>query len=168
MKKEITIEDLNFNPFVEIKNSWCLISSKNDDGIGIMTASWGSVGTIWGQDSFTVYIRPTRQTYEFVKKNENFTISFFTEEEKNILKYCGVKSGRDVNKLKECNLSVKDIDSHHIFNEARLSFTCKKVYMQQMDLDLLVNEKDKVMKYYEGNPDGVHILFIGFIVKIYE
>ena len=99
--KEIKPEELEFNPFRLIGKDWMLITAGTEEKFNTMTASWGSVGILWNKPAVTIYVRPTRYTYEFVEKYDEFTISFFSEEYRSALNFCGSKSGRDYDKALE-------------------------------------------------------------------
>lgn len=99
-----------------------------------MTASWGGLGVLWGKPVATVYIRPQRYTLEFVEREDCFTLSFFGEEYRKALALCGSKSGRDVDKVKECGFTVAGAAcGAPYFEEAGLVLVCKKAYWQDMD-----------------------------------
>ena len=42
MFKEISINDLQFNPFDKIASQWMLISAGDEKAFNTMTASWGA------------------------------------------------------------------------------------------------------------------------------
>ena len=91
---------------------------------------WGTVGCSRG----TCYIRPQRYTKEFVDREEYFTLSFFGEEWRKALSLCGSKSGREVDKVKECGFTVKTADcGAPYFEEASLVLVCRKRFAQEMD-----------------------------------
>lgn len=85
--KEIQVKDLQLNPMTLISDGWMLITAGNEqNGFNTMTASWGHLGAIWGTNkglpTATVYIRPQRYTKEFVDREEEFTLSFFSNDYK--------------------------------------------------------------------------------------
>ena len=61
---------------------------------------------LWGAPAATCYMRPQRYTKEFVDREEYFTLAFFGEEYRKALTLCGSKSGREVDKVKECGFTV--------------------------------------------------------------
>ena len=104
--KEIDIKTLeNLNPFSKIADNWFLVTSGDESGYNTMTASWGSLGTMWGKSVAVTVIRPQRYTKEFIDKNEYFTVSFLKDGNKDKLSFCGSKSGRDFDKAKETGLT---------------------------------------------------------------
>lgn len=52
-----------------------------------------------------VSIRPERHSYELIKKYGEFTINLSTASLAKATDWCGVKSGRDFDKFKECKLN---------------------------------------------------------------
>ena len=92
--KEISAEELQFNPFTKIGKEWMLVTAGDQEKHNTMTASWGGVGVMWGKNVVSVYIRPQRYTKEFVDANELFTLSFYDESYRKALNICGSKSGR--------------------------------------------------------------------------
>ncbi len=75
--QEVSIEELQMNPFTKIGKEWMLITAGNEEKHNTMTASWGGVGVLWGKNVVTAYIRPQRYTKEFVDAQDVFTLSFF-------------------------------------------------------------------------------------------
>ena len=99
---------LDLNPFAAIGDQWMLITAGTKERCNTMTASWGGVGVLWGKNVATAYIRPQRYTKEFVDAQGYFTLSFFGEAYRKALNLCGSRSGRDVDKVRECGFTVAE------------------------------------------------------------
>ncbi len=70
----------------------------------IFTVSW--VGTICTDPAMCyISVRPSRHSYEIIKKNMEFTINLTTEEMAEATDWCGVRSGKDYNKFEETGLT---------------------------------------------------------------
>ena len=93
--KKIDIKALDGNAVSLFDDKWCLITAGNEESYNTMTASWGALGELWNKDVCFAFIRPQRYTKEFVEREEYFTLSFFGEEYKKALTFCGRNSGRD-------------------------------------------------------------------------
>ncbi len=130
MFKEITAKDIKGNLIDTISNEWMLISAGDKDGYNMMTASWGFMGEMWGEDTAIAMIRPQRYTMEFVDKSEYFALSFYGDR-KDIHKVCGSMSGRDVDKTALTGLTPVFADNTVYFGEARLVLICKKQYVDE-------------------------------------
>jgi flavin reductase (DIM6/NTAB) family NADH-FMN oxidoreductase RutF len=130
--QEIIPENLVDNPFKLIGKDWMLITAGTKQSFNTMTGAWGGLGILWNKNICFCVIRPNRYTYEFMERSGIYTLSFLEEQYRDILTYCGTKSGRDVNKVTETNLTpVFDNDSVY-FAEARLVLICRKIYFQDI------------------------------------
>ena len=70
----------------------------------IITAAW--VGTICSDPAMvSVSIRPERYSYDIIRETGEFVINLTTEELAYATDYCGVRSGRDVDKFREMGLT---------------------------------------------------------------
>jgi len=103
--KEIAPEAVTDNVFTLIGKDWMLITAGTMKSFNTMTASWGGMGIIWGEPVCWCVIRPHRYTYKFMEKSGFFTLAFFEEKYREMLSFCGTKSGKDVNKVKETGLT---------------------------------------------------------------
>lgn len=154
----------DFNPFEKIGKDWTLVTSTNGENYNTMTASWGFAGVIWNKPCVTALIRPQRYTKEFLDKGEYFTLSFFPNELKPALSFCGSHSGRDCDKAKETGLTPIKLDNAYTFEQANLVLVCKKLYVQPMDKECFVDKSLVEQNYANGD---FHIAYIGEIVSAY-
>ncbi len=77
-----------------------LLTAKADDQVNSMTISWGMLGIEWGRPVFVTFLREHRFTKELIDKNGEFTVNIpYGQDAKEILNFCGTKSGRDVDKF---------------------------------------------------------------------
>ena len=163
--RKIDPKQLDKNVFTAIGDQWMLITAGTADRCNTMTASWGGLGVMWGAPAATCYIRPQRYTKEFVDREEYFTLAFFGEEHRKALQLCGSKSGRDVDKIKECGFTVKAAAcGAPYFEQAELVLVCRKRFAQPMDPGRMPQEiKDR---WYPQK--DYHTLYIGEIVEVLE
>ena len=163
--KEIKAEELNNCVFTDVGKKWMLISAQKKDGsINTMTASWGAMGVLWNKNVFFCFVRPQRYTHEFTEESDKISISFFGEEYRDSLTFCGRNSGRDCDKAKETGLTPKAIDGSMGFEESRLTLVCEKIYYQDLDpkgfVDETLDSKNYAQKDY-------HRMYVGKIVSCY-
>jgi len=161
--KEINPENLADNPFKLIGKDWTLITAGTKESFNTMTGAWGGLGVLWYKNVCFCVIRPNRYTYEFMEKCSIYTLSFLEEQYRDILTYCGTKSGRDFNKVAETGLTPffdNDNDSIY-FAEARLVLICKKIYFQDM---IPANFLDPVIDEFYPLKD-YHRMYVGEIVR---
>ncbi len=160
MFKEISPKEIKGNLIKAISDEWMLISSGDEKGYNMMTASWGFAGEMWGEDSVIAMIRPQRYTMEFVEKSDYFSLSFYGEN-KDIHKVCGSKSGRDTDKTAETGLTPVFSDNTVYFEEARLVLICKKQYVDCLKEECFTDKSP--LKWYNGD---YHNMIIGKIEKV--
>ena len=141
---------------------WALLTAGTKDNYNSMTVSWGGLGTLWGKNVATVYVRSSRYTHEFMDNNDYFTVSFYPEEKKDILKVLGAKSGRDIDKMNFEGLTPVEASGSVTYDEAEITLVCKKLYMQPQELDRM--PKDIVEAFYSS--DAPHDMYIGEVVDI--
>ncbi len=157
--KEMSPELLTDNPFTLIGKNWMLITAGTADKFNTMTASWGGLGVLWERKVAFCFIRPTRYTFEFMQASPLFTLSFFEEKYRKALTFCGSRSGRDRDKVKESGLSPVHENGFIYFSQARLVLACRKLYFQDITpehfLDNTINEMYPLKDY--------HRMFVGEI-----
>ncbi len=163
MFKEIRITDIKENAVDLLKNQWALVTAGNSESLNTMTVSWGALGELWGLDMVTVYIRPQRFTKEFLDREEYFTLSVYPEELKSIHGVCGSKSGRDVDKVKECGLTPNYSENAPFFEEAKLVIVCKKVALGKFEPEQFV-DKSIMESNYPAN--DFHYIYYGAVEKV--
>ena len=133
----------------------------------ILTVAW--TGTICTNPAMVyISVRPERYSYQMIYDTKEFVINLTTEQLARATDYCGVRSGRDVDKWKETNLhqeeastltyaplivespvnieckvtEVKELGSHHMFLAEVTAVHADEAYM---------NEKNK----FELNKTGL-------------
>ena len=161
---KINPKEIKENIISLFDDNWSLITAGDEKGYNTMTASWGGIGELWNKDVCFIFIRPQRYTYEFVEKNDLFTVSFYGKEYKKALSFCGTKSGRDYDKAKETGLTPLFIDGTVSFEEGKLTLVCRKIAVQDMKPDGFV-DKTIDNNYKDGD---YHRIYVGEIIACYE
>ena len=161
MFQNVDPKSLTLNPFSAIGDQWMLNTAGTPERCNTMTASWGGLGVLWGAPMAICYIRPQRYTKEFVDGNEYFTLSFFPEACRPQLNLCGTKSGRSVDKVKECGFTVAAGEGGApYFEQAELVLVCRK--RMAMPMDPAAMPEDVKEKWYKGD---YHTMYWGEIVE---
>lgn len=150
------------------------------DGQGsdnIITVAWA--GTVCTNPAMvSISIKPERYSYQMIKASGGFVINLTTEALTNAVDYCGVRSGRDVDKFKEMNLhrekashvaapliaespvniecvvkSVQELGSHHLFFAEVAAVHADEAYMDSRNKFQL--NKAKPIVYSHGEYYGL-------------
>ena len=104
-----------------------LVSCQNREGKkNLFTAAW--TGTICTNPPMAyVSVRPERYSYGMIRETGAFVINLTTEAMARAVDYCGVKSGRDVDKWKETGLTpeaASEVEAPMVA-ESPVSIECK-------------------------------------------
>lgn len=150
-----------------ISKQWMLLSAGQEGALGTMTASWGAGGFLWNRPMLTIYVRPERHTYGFIEREDVFTASFFSEEYRKQLTFCGRHSGRDVDKVSTCGFTVETSPLGGVyFSQADLVLVCQKRYRMPMPIEEMRGIDPAGFYGKErGNP---HVMYIGEIMEVFK
>ena len=92
----------------------------------IITVAW--TGTVNSDPAMTyVSIRPSRHSYNIIKETGEFVINLVTERLAYACDFCGVRSGRDVDKFAQCHLTPEQAQtvSAPMIAECPVSLECR-------------------------------------------
>ena len=122
MKKTIFKGSAMLNPVPVV-----LITSKNKEGkINVFTVGW--IGTACTKPPMiTVAIRPERLSYEYIKESGDFVVNLPNSRMVREVDYCGVRSGKQIDKIKEMNFTIengKDVIAP-LISECSIALECK-------------------------------------------
>ena len=130
-----------------------------------MTIGWCQLGRLWSIPVCTVYVRPERYTYAFMESHDYFTVSVLPLSDRQTAQVCGTKSGRDIDKIKECGLTLRrGAGDAPFFDEAEWVLVCRKLYAQDLDESCVLDER--VLHHY-GAKGGWHRAYTGEVVEAY-
>ncbi|MBQ7758925.1 flavin reductase family protein [Anaerotignum sp.] len=103
-----------------------MVSCGTMENKNIITVAW--TGTVNSDPAMTyVSIRPSRHSHQIIKESGEFVINLVTEKLAYACDYCGVKSGRDIDKFSEMKLTAKKgekVDAPIIY-ESPVNIECK-------------------------------------------
>lgn len=167
-----------------------LVTVSDKDGKdNIFTAAW--VGTICTNPPMvSISVRPERYSYHMIKETGEFVINLTTEKLAFATDFCGVRSGRDVDKFEKTGLTrepaeyvkvpmirespvsieckVKDIlelGSHHMFLSRVMAVHAEESYMDEKQKFHLNDAGPLVYSHGEYLGTGKKLGTFGFSVK---
>lgn len=161
--------DLRDNVFDLIGKQWMLVTAGNPQSFNTMTASWGAMGELWGRPAAIIFIRESRYTYEFLQREQTFTLSFFEEAYRHALTICGTRSGRASDKVSDAGLTPLPTPAGMMtFTQARMVIECRTMLQQPLDLDLLAAPyRDAVLQECYSRDTAHHQAFFAEITAVY-
>lgn len=155
----------NANIFELFLNQWALLTAGNKEDFNSMTIAWGTMGTLWNKSVITVYVNPLRYTYDFMNKNDLFTVDFFPAKYHKELGLMGSRSGRDGDRLKGTSLTPCFLDNAVHYKEAELSFICKKLYTQDLVKSSIPQE---LAKQFYAPEHQAHRMYVGEVIDVIQ
>lgn len=142
-----------------------LLTVRAGERINTMTIGWATFGIAWRQPVMMVMVRSSRHTFGIIEQAADFTVSVPSGDMKKEIAFCGTKSGRDVDKFRECRLNTangKHVTSP-VIQIPGIHFECRIVYKNAIDPVRLARSYDSL--YPEKD---YHTLYFGEIVACYE
>lgn len=141
------------------------LTVQSGDDLNLMTIGWASIGFLWGRPMFSVMVRNSRFTYQLIENTSEFTVSVPMSDMSKQLEICGTKSGKTLDKFKECALEIFPGKKVHtpVINIPGIHFECKIVYKSPVDPKYL----DESYKNLYPNKD-YHTIYYGEIANCYS
>ncbi|MCR5635061.1 MAG: flavin reductase family protein [Lachnospiraceae bacterium] len=99
---------------------------RGDESPNIITVAWA--GTICSDPAMvSISVRPNRYSHSIISGSGEFVINLVTKDLVKACDWCGVKSGRDVDKFKEMNLTeyTSDLMNAPAIDESPVNIWCK-------------------------------------------
>lgn len=167
-----------------------MVSAADKEGRDdIITVAWaGTVCT--NPPMVSISIRPERYSYHMIRETGEFVINLTTEELAFATDYCGVKSGRDVDKFKETGLTrekaekvkapmiaeapvsieckvkeIRELGSHHMFIAQVVAVHADEKYMDEKNRFDLNRARPIVYSHGEYLGTGKKLGTFGYSVK---
>ena len=110
-----------------------MVSCGDMEKSNIITVAWTG---ILNTNPAMVYIsvRPERYSYNLIKEKKEFVINLTTEKLAKQTDWCGVKSGKNVNKFKEMNLTAIKAPNVNapMIDESPLCIECRVVEIKEL------------------------------------
>lgn len=105
-----------------------MVSVGDESGnTNIITIAW--TGTICTNPAMLyISVRPERYSYHIIRESGEFVVNLTTEALIKATDYCGVRSGRDVNKWKETKLTpgkANELQYAPVIEESPVNIECK-------------------------------------------
>ena len=128
-------------------NPVMLVSSSHKRKDSIITLAWGGTCSS-SPPTVGIAIRKNRFSYDLIANSKEFVVNIPTTEMLEEVELCGTKSGRDIDKWKECNFTKKKstVVKTPFIQECPVSMECKLKQIVEL---------------------GTHDLFLGEVVALH-
>lgn len=104
-----------------------MVSMADENGTpNIITVGWTAT-VCTNPPMLSISVRPERYSYDILKRSGEFVVNLTTEELAYATDYCGVRSGRDVDKFKEMKLTAEKASQVKapMIGESPVNIECK-------------------------------------------
>ncbi|MGX8703122.1 MAG: flavin reductase family protein [bacterium] len=125
-----------------------LVTSKNAAGeADVCTVAWA--GTVCSDPVMvSISLRPSRKTYENIRESGTFVVNVTTEELAHATDFCGVRSGREVDKFAAEKLETEPAEK----------IDCPMLAASPVNLECRVKEELAL---------GSHTMFVGEVLAVH-
>ena len=127
----------------------------------VMTIGWATFGFVWRRSTMMVAVRKSRFTHNLIEEADSFTVSVPTGNMEKEINFCGSKTGRDLDKFKECHLlpiKARKVSSP-ILKIPGYHYECRIIYKAPMDPQGMAKDLGQI--YPEQD---YHTLYFGEIM----
>ena len=112
-----------------------MVSTADKNGsANIMTVAW--TGTVCTNPAMVyISVRPERYSYHMIQESGEFVINLTTGEQVRATDICGVRSGKDIDKWKECGFTrgrASSLQYAPIIAESPVNIECKVKSVQEL------------------------------------
>lgn len=103
-----------------------LVTCGTAEQANVLTIGWTGICATHPPMTY-ISVRPTRHSYTIIKERGTFAINLTTTAMVRAVDFCGVRSGRDTDKISACGLHIvaPTQDGTPILEEAPLSLVCR-------------------------------------------
>lgn len=167
-----------------------MVSMADESGkSNIITVAWTAT-VCTNPPMLSISVRPERYSYDILKRTGEFVVNLTTEELAYATDYCGVRSGRDVDKFKEMKLTeekasqvnapmikespvniecklrkIEELGSHHMFLADVVAVNIDDAYLNEKNKFELAKAKPLVYSHGEYYGIGDLLGTFGYSVK---
>jgi flavin reductase (DIM6/NTAB) family NADH-FMN oxidoreductase RutF len=142
------MDKIKFKPSTLLSPVPVVMVSLGDKSVSnIITVAW--VGTVNSEPPMiSISVRRQRYSYDIINKHKTFGVNLVSTDIVERADWCGVKSGKEIDKFKECNFTkfYGDITGVPLIKESTVNIEC---------------EVKEVVSL------GSHDMFIGEVVAVY-
>ena len=110
-----------------------MVSCGDMEKSNIITVAWTGI-VCTNPAKVYISVRPERHSYNMIKESGEFVINLTTEKLAYATDWCGVKSGKDVDKFKEMKLTKQEANfvKCPMIEESPVSIECKVTEIKQI------------------------------------
>lgn len=148
---------------IKLLNDWTLITSGNLN-VNTVTTLWGGLGVLLDKPVAFSFINPTSYSIKTMDESDTYSICFFTEVYKDALQYLKTPNGHNNDDVKASGLTqIKLPSGANAFSEAWMIIECKKILVQPISADAIVDNEIKERLGKNAHPK----MYVGEILNVW-
>jgi flavin reductase (DIM6/NTAB) family NADH-FMN oxidoreductase RutF len=134
MKTEIGAFEAVAETMDALSGAGCLLLAGSET-VNPMTIGWAQIGVVWSRPVMSVLVRPSRFTYGLMMEAGTFSVNVPDSSLRKACAVCGSKSGRDIEKMKECGLTAEKGLALEVptLAECPVHYECRIVHRNDVD-----------------------------------
>lgn len=103
-----------------------LVTCGTADACNVLTIGWTGICATHPPTTY-ISVRPTRHSYGIIKARGEFAVNLTTADMVRAVDFCGVRSGRDTDKIAACGLHLAAAEGSDtpVLEESPLSLICR-------------------------------------------
>ena len=145
-----------------------LLATSTSDVSNVMTIGWATFGVLWSRPVCLVMVRYTRYTLKLIEEAGAFTVNVPSPGMEHVMAFCGSRSGRDVDKIRELGLAASPARMFPgiTLDDCVMTYECRVVGKYDTLPEML--EEDVITSHYMGGDKeaNYHRLYVGEIVHL--
>ena len=133
-----------------------------------MTIGWGLLGTVWYRQVFLILVRPSRHSHGLIERGGYFTVSVPRPGElEKELEFCGTRSGRELDKVRELGLELVPGKAGPVplLAQCDLHYECRVMAHTSLSPEGILSPQIAEKYYPKGD---LHTLFFGEILAAWR
>ncbi len=146
-----------------------VLTSGNSSDYNSMVAGWGGPGTMLGQPVTWCFLRANRYTLEYIRKEQKYTMSYFSQQYTDQVLFLGSKTGKGTEKMKESTLTAVATPTGQMsYKEAEIIIECDLSEITSVTPDDFYTQagKDFVLEGFADAKD-YHKMVFGGVTKVW-
>ena len=167
--KHISPEEIPADVFTLFGKIFPVVTVRKPESYNAMVASGGGMAVHFRKPATWLIFPSNRYTLELIKKEQAYTLSFFSDSHREQCMFLGTKSGRESNKMKEVELTAIETPLGNMsFEEARLIIECRLTHVTTVNADDFYAEdaKEYLAKAYT-EPGEIRQYVFGEITSVW-
>jgi len=166
--KRVELAQYATQPFATFRAAPVIVA-QSEGRANAMTIGWGGLGTLWSIPVSTTYVRTSRFTHQLMSCSSLYSICWLPESMKDAVALCGKESGRDMDKLAACGLTLAHTEEGVPYvKQSEIVIANRKIHAAPIDMLGFCKDGMHDRWYQPGTANSPHVTFIGEVLGVWQ